>query len=143
QALVESGLDTLYSSISVGQVRELGIGLLTDQRFVPFFGKPYEALSQAERARLGALADYCNRLRGRAGLLRTPGAHSLASDFFARVRPEVAVMGTRVRLLQTRLEAEMAELERQPVTESDIPELESRLAELPERFSELWNADLA
>ena len=147
QAVSEAGVDSLHTNLTVGKVREIGIGLLVDERFVPFFGKSYEDLDAAEKAHLWSLGDYCTRMRAFETPMRHSGAAQYTNDFFPRVdgrspaRAGIATVGPRVRLLKNRLESEMAELAVQPVTEADIQPLTGRLAQVEERFSDLWSID--
>ncbi len=147
QAVAEAGVDSLYTKLSSGQVREIGIGLLLDERFVPFFGKPYEDLDATEKGHLWELGDYCTRLLAFETPMRHSGAAQYVNDFFPRargrspVRADIATVGPRVRLLKKRLESEMAELAVQPVTEADIQPLTDLLAQVEERFSDLWSID--
>ncbi len=147
QALPEAGVNTLYSSIQVSRVREIGTGLLVDARFVPFFGKPYEDLDAVEKEHVSELGDYCTRLIALETPMRHSGAAQYADYFFPQVnarRPDqgsLATIGPRLRLLKGRLDEEMAELAGQPVTEADIPTLTDRLIEVEDRFSDLWQID--
>ena len=118
---------------------DINVGLFADERFVPFFGKPFSELTADERKHLTDLSKDCTRQ-----LAFTQS--NLGSDFvISRYLPDHASAQwskvTKFRLLRKRLSSEMAELEARDVGEADLPELETTLANIDNRFSELWPTD--
>lgn len=143
QAWVETEGKSPYDGMTVGRAREIAIGLFADERFVPFFGKPFAELSAEERKRVNDVAQSCFRQLSFSDEFAHSGAHQFVTDFFPDHRSGEWIKLKRFRLLRGRLSKDMAELADKAVSESDIEPLKERLAGLDERFDELWTADLA
>lgn len=143
QALSEAGLDSFYTGTTVGRARQVGFGLLDTERFTATFGTSFEELTEAERAHLVEVAEYCVRLTAFEAPMRHSGAHLFAREFFRFPKPDVATAAQRLRLLKARLVREMEDLRQRAVTADDIPDLERQMAELPERYADLWTNDRA
>ena len=143
QTLQETGGKSPYSDMTVGLARKIAIGLFADERFVPFFGKPFAELTAAERKHVLDVVNSCRAQTLFADLIFESYAKGAAEEFFPDHKSTEWLKLKRFGVLRARLSKEMAALKAKNVGEADIPSLKATLAGLDERFAELWETDKA
>lgn len=143
QATAENGGRSVYTSGTAAGTMKLGIGLFADERFVPFFGKPFAELIAEERKYITQINQACKIQQTFVHDIFHSGANSFVTGYFPDRASTKWLKLRRFNILRKRLSKEMDALEIRSVGEADISTLRSTLDGLDDRFSELWTIDKA
>lgn len=142
QMLQETGGRSPYHML-VRKSHKIAIGLFADERFVPFFGKPFADLTADERKHVYKVSEACKMQSTFGKIMYESYAKIVVNDFFRYSKRTDSLELKRFRILRSRLSKEMAALKKKNVGVADIPSLKATLAGLDQRFSELWKTDKA
>lgn len=143
QVTEETGGRRPYASMPKEVMMEIGVGLFSNARFVPYFGKPFAELTGEERARVLDLLETCRGLRAYNQDLMASGAYTYIGELFPDRAADRWLDFRRYALLRERLSREMAALAGRTVGEEAIDELGTIREEMDVRFSDLWSTDRA